>query len=765
MASDGRVVIDTRLDTDGAVKGMNGLSKSLKKVGALVVAAFSVKALVNFGKQAVSLASDLQEVQNVVDTAFGEMSYKMEEFANTAIETYGISKLTSKQTGSTFMAMAKGMDIIPETASDMAISLTGLSADMSSFYNVSQDVAKTALASIFTGETETLKKFGVVMTEVNLQQFAYQQGIKKSIKEMTQAEKVQLRYNFVMKQTALAQGDFAKTSDSWANQTRMLTERWKEFMTILGNGLVKVLTPVVKALNAMLEALIGVAEQVATLLGFSMESTGDAAGVMTESMEGYTDSIEEAAKAQDNLLGGYDDLNVISSDDSGSGSGAASSSGTISSPIVSDEATKDTSANVNALSGVLGKLKEYVLDTYPGIVVDVTKYLKQLVKTSKQIFNSWWKAIKTIFTTLVDKVLMPFVDTFVGQILPIMIQFGTLATETFGNLFTTISELVTVVWLGAIIPAFQLLGTIWSDMWASIGAIWQEYGTPIFNAINEAIQVTGQLFMTLWDSFLKPVVDKIIAVLGELWNNHLSPLFAQLGELFAVLFLRVTEFYNNFIAPIVKWLVEILGPIFSTVFGGILSTVGDIFGEIIDIFTGLISFITNIFKGDWGAVWQSVVDIFGNIWDLLVSIIKVPINLIIGIINVLIGAVEGVINLIIDGLNLLSFEIPSWVPGIGGSKFGFDLDKVNWGRIPYLASGAVLPANNPFLAVVGDQRRGTNIEAPLDTIVQAFKAVASEMGGSDGDIIVQIDGEEVFKAVRKQNEKFKNQTGGVSAFA
>lgn len=208
--SDGKIVIETGVDTKGAERDTRSLagklSGSLGKIATMMASAFAVKQLITFGKACTEVASNLQEVQNVVDTAFGSMTYKMEEFADSAIDMYGISKLTAKQTGSTFMAMAKGLGMSAENASDMAISLTALSADMSSFYNVSQDAASVALKSIFTGETETLKQYGIVMTQTNLQEYARQQGITKNIQKMTQAEQVQLRYNYVLSQTTLAQG-------------------------------------------------------------------------------------------------------------------------------------------------------------------------------------------------------------------------------------------------------------------------------------------------------------------------------------------------------------------------------------------------------------------------------------------------------------------------------------------------------------------------------------------------------------------------------
>lgn len=200
--------------------------------------ALAVNKLKDLGSQAIETASDLREVQNVVDTSFGDLAYMMEDLADKAIEVYGISKLTAKQTGSTFMAMAKGMDIVPQTAAEMSIALTALSADMASFYNTEQQVASTALNSVFTGETETLKKFGIVMTEANLNAFAMAQGIEKTVKQMSQAEKVQLRYNYVMSQTSLVQGDFAKTSGEWANRSRVLKEQITELSAMVGEELI-----------------------------------------------------------------------------------------------------------------------------------------------------------------------------------------------------------------------------------------------------------------------------------------------------------------------------------------------------------------------------------------------------------------------------------------------------------------------------------------------------------------------------------------------
>lgn len=362
--ADGYLNFDTAIDTSGFNKGtknitncLGGLKSALGKIAAAAAAAFSVKALIDFGRQAIETASDLQEVQNVVDTAFGDMSYKMEDFAETSIEQFGISQLAAKQTGSTFMAMAAGMGLAQDSASDMAVSLTGLSADMESFYNVSQDVASTALKSIFTGETETLKQFGIVMTDANLQAYALSQGITKATSEMSQAEKVQLRYSYVMQQTSLAQGDFAKTQDSWANQTRILSEQWKEFGATIGSVLMTTLLPAIKTLNSALSGLIAYAQNAAKALaevfGFELQESAAAgiADASAETADNYSDiaaSAEDTAEAQENTLASFDKVNKLgnsdsSSSDSSAAAGVLSSgtSGTISTSVDVDTSDAD----------------------------------------------------------------------------------------------------------------------------------------------------------------------------------------------------------------------------------------------------------------------------------------------------------------------------------------------------------------------------------------------------------------------------------------
>lgn len=183
-----------------------------KKAGAALAAAFTIKKIVDVGKQCLELGSDLAEVQNVVDVTFPHMANQVDEFAKNAATSFGLSETMAKKFTGTFGAMAKAFGFTEQEAYEMGKSLTGLSGDVASFYNISQDEAYTKLKSVFTGETESLKDLGIVMTQSSLDAYALANGFGKTTNAMTEAEKVSLRFAFVQNQLSAASGDFARTS-------------------------------------------------------------------------------------------------------------------------------------------------------------------------------------------------------------------------------------------------------------------------------------------------------------------------------------------------------------------------------------------------------------------------------------------------------------------------------------------------------------------------------------------------------------------------
>lgn len=361
--------------------------------------------LKKFGSQAIQTASDLEEVQNVVDVSFGSMANEVEAFAKTAIQSFGMSELTAKQTASTFMAMANGMGLAMKDGKNMSLQLTALAGDMASFYNVRQDVAQTALNSVFTGETESLKKFGIVMTEANLNAFALSKGITKSYSAMSQAEKVALRYHYVLKSTANAQGDFARTSGSWANQVRILKEQFNQLLGILGKGLIQVLTPIVQVLNKLLSYLIAIGNAIAKLFGGgkitsisnTLGNASGSAGDLKDNIGDTSGSLEDAnnnAKKLQKTIASFDELNVLNSKDASSSSG---SGGTGGGGISGELEIPDYTTQVEEGSLKLGKLGE----TLANLAKSFARLAKSLGEVLIPAFEAFYKtalerAIKAI---------------------------------------------------------------------------------------------------------------------------------------------------------------------------------------------------------------------------------------------------------------------------------------------------------------------------------------------------------------------------------
>ena len=257
MAIVGEAVI--KLDTAGEEKIEGKVNGALSKIGAGATKAGAVMSvgltapILLATRSMFNMASDYEESLNKVKVAFGETSDQVINFSEGTLESYGIAKGTALEMASLFGDMGTSMQIPQAEASNMSQSLVGLAGDLASFKNVGLDQASNALKGIFTGEGESLKSLGVVMTDATLSAYALAQGIKKPMNEMTQAEKVQLRYNYVMASTKNAQGDFARTSDGSANSARIMTESIKELQVAFGQKLLPVITPLIQKTTSLIQ--------------------------------------------------------------------------------------------------------------------------------------------------------------------------------------------------------------------------------------------------------------------------------------------------------------------------------------------------------------------------------------------------------------------------------------------------------------------------------------------------------------------------------
>lgn len=312
----------------------------------------------------ITIASDLVEVQNVVDTVFGDMSSKVEEYAQNSIKQFGMSELSFKQYASRFQAMGSAMGIdtssiesansflnkatggyvgLSDSMADVSLTLTQLTADMASFYNVSQKDVAEDLSAIFTGETRPLRTYGLDLTQATLAEWAMKNGLDANVQSMSQAEKTMLRYQYVLANTTSAQGDFARTAGTWANQIRILQEQIKKFASVIGTGFIAAFKPFVQTLNKVMAKVIDFTQNVLNALGqiFGWEfeisgggitdDLGDVSGDLADSAGSagdLSDNLGQAAKNAKKLHTlGIDELNIVEPDNGTTGSAGAGASG------------------------------------------------------------------------------------------------------------------------------------------------------------------------------------------------------------------------------------------------------------------------------------------------------------------------------------------------------------------------------------------------------------------------------------------------------
>lgn len=304
---------------------------SAKKIAKAIGSAFTVKKIVEFGAAAVNVASDLSEVQNVVDTTFGtEGAIRVNEWAKNAAEAFGESELQAKQFTSTLGAMFKSMGVGQAEMEDMSLSLAGLAGDMASFYNLDPTEAFEKLRSGISGETEPLKQLGINMSVANLEAHALSQGINKAYSEMTQAEQATLRYNYIMTATADAQGDFSKTSDSFANQQRILKLEIQELAAEIGQDLMPAAMEVVAFARDGIEWIRENKDALEALAGaVGLAATGYATWRGLLKMEDLYDQALSGIKSMAAALSGAEAAGGLTGTLKGAGSAAASMGTTI----------------------------------------------------------------------------------------------------------------------------------------------------------------------------------------------------------------------------------------------------------------------------------------------------------------------------------------------------------------------------------------------------------------------------------------------------
>ena len=569
MAADGSVIIDTRMDTTGVQNGVsaikqsfNGLGSAVKKIGLLIGGAFAVGKLVQFGKECVELGSDLAEVQNVVDVTFTTMSDKVNEFAKNAMTSAGLSETMAKRYVGTFGAMSKSFGFSEAQAYDMSTALTQLTGDVASFYNISQDLAYIKLKSVFTGETETLKDLGVVMTQSALDQYALANGYGKTTSEMTEQEKVALRLAFVQKQLSAASGDFIRTSDSWANQVRVMQLQLQSLKATVGQGLINIFTPVLKVINILLGKLATLANafksftELITGKKSSGQTSGSGAGLA--GTDAIADTADQYGQAADNA----EKLADANKDNAAATKKANKETKNYLSSL--DEIHKATSTGSNSLStpspsggsgGASGGLSGVVSNVDYGSLAEGETELDKISDSAKKLADT------------LKKLWKPFQDAWKKEGKATITAAKT-AFSSLGSLIASIGNSFATVWtngsgertLTNILKIVQHLFATVGNLAQAFKTAWEYAGTGtsiiqnIFNLGNSILgtieRITGATADWAKTLDFTPLLTSINTLL-----QNLQPLTDNIGT-------GLEWFWNNVLLPIGSWTIQDAVPIF-----------------------------------------------------------------------------------------------------------------------------------------------------------------------------------------------------------
>lgn len=761
-------------------KTTGGIKKALSSLTKGFTATAIVYGLIKVGKQAVQTASDLQEVQNVVEVSFGSMSAEVDKFAENALKKFGLSKLSAKQFASTFMAMSNGMGIAAEAGKNMSLNLTALAGDLASFRNVEQDVAFTALKSVFTGETETLKQFGIVMTEANLEAYALSQGITKSYSAMSQAEKVALRYSFVLNATKGAQGDFARTSNNWANQVRILKEQFKELAGIIGNGLLKVLQPLIILLNKVLGLAISVANSLSQAFGGkkikeSSTSVSNMASGMGDIASGAEDtssgleSADKSAKKLKRTLAGFDQLNVLSNPDSGStssgagGAGGGDITGLANASYISTE--EEVESGVSKADEYFKQVSEIYhkwFDNLPKLKINFDK--EQALEDIKGIGLDILNTISGLGSFVITIGINLANDLDIGKL-----------TNDFISLVKSVTGLASSL-TDVLVPAFEKLYDIGLK--------------PVVEWIGEKLHDAFKTLSGIIDDFAKFVEDnaegfkawgEILGVVAKAIWSIIEPMADAAWNTFKGLILAIYEVFKlllKILLEVGKALVKVVKDP-KQAWDDFKSYVGSFFDNMKNKAGSAVSGIKEAFKGipEWfrttfTKAWTNVKNVFSKGGKVFTGIKDGILSGLKSVINALIRGINRVVAIPFNGLNAALNKLKN-VKILGHKPFSKLIGNISVPQIPMLAKGGVI--TSPTIAMMGEYAGAkTNpeivtpqsilretISSSNDELINALLSATARIikAINDSNVTLEGDAKGMFKVIKKEADNYTYRTG------
>lgn len=731
--------------------------------------------------KAITESNSYQEDLNLFTASMGQYAKEAQEYAENVGEIMGIDPAKWMRNQGVFNTLLSGFGSVADRSYLMSKNLTQLGYDISSFFNISVEDAMQKLQSGVSGELEPLRRLGYDLSQAKLEQTALTLGIEKSVSAMTQAEKAELRYYAIMTQVTTAQGDMARSLDAPANQLRIFQAQLTQASRAIGNIFIPILQKILPIAIAVLRIVRELADAIAKLFHFKLteidySGVGNLASGAEDAAAGFDDATSAAKELKKSVMG-FDELNILNGNiASGSGSAGMPSGSGFDFELpeygflndVSKQADEVTQKLKNALPWILaigsglaawklGPKLGLDLQKTIGLAVGIFGALTLVQNILDSIVNGVTEENMTgmIFgMTLAVTGLYVALGPVAGGITAIVSGLAVLAVAfsdaeksgwNFQNQMLAIAGILAAgvgigILIGSWIPLLiAMIASLLLSITTSTG-----HGQELINGVKETLQGFIDFFAGIFTGDTERTAKGIEGIFSGL-KGIIGSVIDGIRDWLNGLLDWIDKKTNGKLKPLITGIKAIV----TAVFGNIKQTVGNIIDDIKTIFSGLIKFISGVFSGDFDKAWEGIKDIFKGIWNTIIDLLNGAINIII----------KG-LNWLIKQMNKISFDVPSWVPLVGGKSIGVNISYISENVLPHLAKGAVIPANDEFLAVLGDQTHGNNIEAPEGLI---RKIVREESGGS-GEVHVTIvldsvTGKKLFETVVRENNAVVRATG------
>ena len=788
--ADGSIILDTRINNKGAYAELKELQAKAKSTAQQVAALDRQintanskhlalgKELSDAQSKAESTAAELENVNEQLDS-FVKRRAEIEKQRDSSLTPEAANLKAQEFVGQHFASDAAKASELQGALDKLQQSIPGLTAKYTEQESVLSDLQKqhAALAAQLATEEQAVTRQSSLAGKAQIAATAVartSKAVGQLGRRLAGIVSGALVFNLIssaLRSVVNVMG----TTIAKTNGVSTALGKLKGAAATAAAGLASALSPAIIGLLNLLTSLInGFLRLLSLLTGKSISSMKQTAKGINAVGSAAGSTSKQADKAKRSLAG-FDEIERLDAK-TGSSGGANYNFDHIASP----------------LGGITDKLKNFWSTFQTLLAPSVAAWSaawEQIRNAASAVWPEvqqaalafWNEGLSPLLTYLSGTFAPGVINAFSEAFAPIVGGVASTAIYVLADLFTWACGIGTDAINGVLIPALDLLLQIWQDLMSGIKTAWDTYGQPLMDGVILAFQNLEDLATLLWETIVKPILQNLISVLQQLWSSHLKPLWDDILLLVASVANCLLDLWNNLLAPVAKWIIATFGPAFAEVFNAIADVVGVAVGAIADaidlavvVLRGLTDFLSAVFRGNWDAAWQAIGNTVNTVWDKMTNAIKTAVNGIIGFINRMISAVVTGINAVINALNGLSFDLPDI---FGGGHVGFNISTLTAPQIPYLAQGAVIPANREFLAVLGDQSHGTNVEAPLDTIKQAVAEVmedlqAGQIAGFEAVVSVlreilsavygiELTDEDVGRAVQRWQRKQAIATGGV----